>query len=389
MREDTILGSAMPLPSDTFICDYCGGEFPQSRQMDFRGRRYCQQCLDRETTVCSHCGCRIWTSGNAGTVEAPLCNDCFTNHYFYCHHCGALLRCVVAYYENDDSDNSVACCYSCHYRHSSHDLPYEDALHEYSYKPVPHFYGRGPRYFGVELEIDHGGEDTSNAEVLTDRGNCLGCEHIYCKRDGSLEDGLEIVTHPMSLDYHMDEMPWDCVIQEAVQLGYRSHQTGTCGLHIHVSRAAFGWTESEQDIRIARILYFFEKHWEELLKFSRRTNWQLERWAARYGFKEHPREILDHAKKRSSKGRYTCVNLENDNTIEFRIFRGTLKLNTLLATLQLVDRICDVAISMTDAEIKALSWTSFVSSCTRPELIQYLKERQLYVNDPVESEVEV
>ena len=220
-------------------------------------------------------------------------------------------------------------------------------------------------------------------------GNCLGLEHIYCKHDGSLEDGFEIVSHPMSLDYHMDEMPWDSVIQEAKYYGYRSHQAGTCGLHIHVSRKAFGRTESEQDACIARILYFVEKNWGELLKFSRRTPIQLERWAARYGLKEHPRDILYHAKNPYGKGRYTCVNLENKDTIEFRMFRGTLKLNTFLATLRMVDRICDVALFMSDEEIKNLSWTTFVSDCTRPELVQYLKERQLYVNDPVESEEEL
>ena len=71
------------------------------------------------------------------------------------------------------------------------------------------------------------------------------------------------------------------------------------------------------------------------------------------------------------------------------MFRGSLKWNTVLATLQLVDRICDVALSFTDVEIKAMSWTTFVSCCTQPELIRYLKERRLYVNDPVDAEVEV
>ena len=48
-------------------------------------------------------------------------------------------------------------------------------------------------------------------------------------------------------------------------------RAGTCGLHVHVSRLAFGETEEQQDTAIARVLYFFEKHWEELLKFSRRV----------------------------------------------------------------------------------------------------------------------
>lgn len=66
-------------------------------------------------------------------------------------------------------------------------------------------------------------------------------------------------------------------MQGCVEQGYLSHQARTCGLHIHVSRRAFGTTEEQQDACIARILYFFEKHWEELLKFSQRTQQQLER----------------------------------------------------------------------------------------------------------------
>lgn len=114
--------------------------------------------------------------------------------------------------------------------------------------------------------------------------------------------------------YHLYEMPWAEILQKAASLGYTSHQAKTCGLHIHVNRDAFGATEAVQDACIARILYFFEKHWEELLKFSRRTQRQLERWAARYGYKEQPKETLEHAKKGGHGGRYTCVNLTNADT---------------------------------------------------------------------------
>lgn len=226
------------------------------------------------------------------------------------------------------------------------------------------------------------------AEVMS-IANGNGLENLYCKHDGSLDDGFEMVTHPMTLAYHQTEMPWAAILRKAVQMGYTSHQAGTCGLHVHVNRNAFGETETQQDAVIARILYFVEKNWEELLKFSRRTQHQLDQWAARYGYKDQPKELLDHAKKSAHAGRYTSVNLTNKNTIEFRIFRGTLKYNTLIATLQFLDRICDVALFMSDEELKAMSWTTFVSGCTQPELVQYLKERRLYVNEPIESEAEV
>ena len=260
-------------------------------------------------------------------------------------------------------------------------------IHDYYYKPEPQFFGEGNRFFGVELEIDGAGESNSNAAKIVDAANGPN-DHIYCKHDGSLEEGFEIVTHPMTLSYHLNNMPWPAILAKAKALGYGSHQCGTCGLHVHVNRTAFGTTQAEQEEVIARILYFFEKHWEELLKFSRRTRRQLQQWADRYGLKEHPKEILDHAKGNCE--RYTCVNLTNYHTIEFRMFRGTLKLNTLLATLQLIDRICDVAIAFTDDEMKSMSWTTFVAGCSHlPELVQYLKERRLYVNEPVEVEVEV
>ena len=178
------------------------------------------------------------------------------------------------------------------------------------------------------------------------------------------------------------------MMKQAIQLGYSSHKAETCGLHVHISRNAFGESVLEQEASIARLLFFVEKNWNELLKFSRRTNRQLERWAARYGYKDTPKEMMDQAKNHRL-GRYTCVNLTNANTIEIRIFRGTLKYNTFLATLQLVNRLCDVAIFRSDAELHAMSWSDFTSGITEPELIQYLKERRLYLNEPVESEAEV
>ena len=97
--------------------------------------------------------------------------------------------------------------------------------------------------------------------------------------------------------------------------------------------------------------------------------------------------MMEHVKKGRC-NRYT-FNLTNEDTIEFRIFRGTLKYNTLIATLQMVNRICDVANCMSDDELRAMSWSEFVSGVTEPELIQYLKERRLYLNEPVAVSEEV
>ena len=364
------------LPS--LVCTSCGNKFYREQLSPFDGELLCPSCLSNQTVYCSCCDRRIWTDDNVGTDAQPLCQDCFDNHFERCTTCNALIRRGDTFFRGDEPY-----CQDCY-----HSVCDRDAIHDYYYKPTPIFYGDDNRFFGVELEIDGAGEDSDNAAEILHIANA---EHplAYCKHDGSLDEGFEIVTHPMTLDFHLHNMPWVRIVEEAKKLGYTSHQAGTCGLHVHVNRNAFGETEAQQDAVIARILYFFEKNWEELLKFSRRTQYQLDQWAARYGYKDQPKELLDHAKKSAHAGRYTSVNLTNKNTIEFRIFRGTLKYNTLIATLQLLDRICDVALFMSDEQVKAMSWTTFVSGCTQPELVQYLKERRLYVNEPIESEAEV
>ena len=366
-------------------CGLCGEPHPGEDLHPFDDMELCNCCLEERTLICRHCGERIWEEDNAGSSEVPLCQRCYDNNYTNCCRCGMLLHESQAYYaENDDYDESPYCsdCF--------HTLSDDSPIHDYYYKPRPVFYGEGPRFFGVELEIDGAGELKRNARSLLEVGNQSG-EYLYIKHDGSLDDGLELVTHPASLEYQIRHIPWAELCGQAVSLGYLSHRANTCGLHVHVSRNAFGTESWEQDLAIARVLYFFEKHWEELLKFSRRTPRQLERWAARYGYKEQPMEILDYAKKGYHGGRYTCVNLQNADTVEFRMFRGTLKVNTIFATLEMLNCICDAAIFLSDDEMKSLAWTTFVSGIQSeryPELVQYLKERRLYVNEPVESEVE-
>ena len=40
---------------------------------------------------------------------------------------------------------------------------------------------------------------------------------------------------------------------------------------------------------------------------------------------------------------------------------------------------------MSDTVVQELSWFDFLDDVTEPELIQYLKERRLYVNEPVNT----
>lgn len=371
---------------NALVCSACLNEFDADDGIYFDDQDLCPDCADELTGICSCCGERVWLEDNAGDANTVLCQRCYENHYTTCESCGAIIHFNDAY-RTDDDDGDY--CWECYNSHQSK----KRAIHDYSYKPDPIFYptfDAHELFLGVELEIDGGGEDSCNAEEILKIANRQE-EYMYIKHDGSLDDGMELVSHPANLDYHMKCIPWTDICKKAVELGYTSHNAGTAGLHVHVSRSTFGRNYQEQEDVIARILYFVEAHFNEMLRFSRRTEAQLNKWASRYGYKDKPKDILEHAKNGNT-GRYAAVNIQPYDTVEFRIFRGSLKYTTFAAALQIVDQICRAALSMSDDKFRKMSWGDFVLHIDKnkyPELIEYLKIRRLYVNEEVTAEEEI
>ena len=356
--------------SKKITCCECGEVLTPNDAILFDGSYYCSSCLDDITFICDCCGEREYNDDAVSDDRISLCQTCYDDYYTRCEACNRIIHNDDAHYLSDDDDYGY--CYDCYNdRVDRH-------IHEYGYKPTPIFYGDQGRYLGVELEVDEGGHDQDNAATILDIAN-NDDNRLYIKSDGSINDGFEMVSHPMSLDYHKNIMPWKPIMDELIDMGYLSHKTSTCGLHVHINRNSLGDNCEKQEEAVARILYFVEHHWNEMLRFSRRTESAMQRWAARYGTKGNPKEHIDNAKKDYS--RYRCINIQNYYTIEFRLFRGTLKYSTFIATLQLVNEICDVAVSLSDDEMTSLTWEKFVDGInkeTNKELIAYLGERCLY-----------
>ena len=239
--------------SETRICANCGAEHPIDEMFQVENDWLCEDCADRLTVICDHCAERVYEENAVEDDTHTLCDHCFDEYYVRCEDCNRIIHRDRTYWDNDDN----AYCASCWDEHN-------DVIHEYSYTPDLVFHGKGLRHFGVELEIDDGGTVNSNAQKLLDIAN-KDAENLYIKTDGSLDEGLELVTHPMTLEYHLNEMPWAEVLRKAQSMGYLSHAAGTCGLHVHISRLAFGCTYEQQEAAIARLLYFVEKFWAELL----------------------------------------------------------------------------------------------------------------------------
>lgn len=403
-------------------CDICGEYEPYDDMSEFDGQTYCEYCRDCNLTWCERCenyeyNDRCSKVNISGGAYQWWCEHCVENHAFWCDHCeeyydddyyasyehnGEIFceycrdeclcwcdHCERYYYDTEgsyDGDRDEWLCYDCQEELSNQPT---DRVRGYHCRPKMRYYKNSEEYtedgtnfkgFGIELEIDRNDHSYAENRAVAHINNLIG-GHAYYNRDGSLNYGFEIITQPHTREA-LTELNWQEVLKGLVRLGYRSHDLKTCGLHMHVSRELFGENEEERTENIAKTIYFYEAFWSDILKFSRRTAEQADRWASRYcGAKP----TIDDTRKvaKGYYGRYYAVNLTNSKTIEFRLMRGTLNYKTFMATLDFLMTIAENSKKVT--EIDNLSqWLDGI----KPETKLYMASRNCfgYTNPNNETE---
>lgn len=280
-------------------------------------------------------------------------------------------------------------------------------IHNYSYKPEPEIGYKNDREsrehltFGVELECEprnDGGNVRMDAYALSDRIDEIPGSRTYCKSDGSLSNGVEIVSHPGTLAHHMYVMHWRQIQRTCEKAGFRSHDAANSGLHVHVGRAQLGSTDAERDDVTRRVQVLFALYAAELTRFSRRRRSCLEQWAPIDSLGVTPDDIRHvrsgaqlarwatarvPAYRSNHNDRYTAVNVTNSATVEIRIFRGTLKRDTLIAAIQLVSNVFEYAMAHDWADIPASTWADVAAYKPYKELTDYLVARNLLAAEDV------
>lgn len=224
-------------------------------------------------------------------------------------------------------------------------------------------------YMGVELEVDCGGKDEDNAKYVCDFMN-VDTENVYCKHDGSLNSGFEIVTHPCTLNYHKS-LPYEELFNWLTKHKYRSHDTTTCGMHVHINRDYFGTDKLSQDLCISKVLYLFEKYWDKVELIARRKS---NGYARRFRLEEDETPIDLYAKSQSS-DKYGAINLKHKNTVEIRIFKGTLNYNTYICTLEFVSVMAKIAKETDIYGIQFVTWDK-IRGMFSDKLNEYIVERE-------------
>lgn len=265
-------------------------------------------------------GCNAWL-GNDSVFSTDAAN--------YCEFC----------YPGDDADEDCG-----------------SLIKDYSTDPMKYlsFLGK-PKdkvFYGLELEVETpNGDKRETAEAVQE---CLR-DYAILKSDGSLDNGFEIVSAPATLSHHrahITELLTDGDVSRTIRRGnLLSYKTATCGIHVHVSR------EGLSALQIGKMQVFL--HNPENACF---VDCVAQRPSSEYARRDSVKKLTDRGWDR-----YTALNLNNDATVELRIFKGTLNLQSALKCLEFTEALVHFTKLGAASIGESVRYQSFLHFIARPE----------------------
>lgn len=323
----------------------------------------CDNCYHDEDVVtkCPICGekvlrqneRRLWLSGryknliddiktklkvdiNEGDDYLYMCHKCYNKHFLVCNYCDKVKL----------KDKEEEFC-ECRNRR----------VYDYSYKPTkPNFLTthkpkKNTLFLGFEdeceIEPDDMGDKCDHCEYNPE--DCGGCDSdrydidytefvksltrvlgpiVYCKTDGSLDTGFEIISEPMTYDFIVkNKENFREAFKRIIRLGAYSYEASSTGFHVHLSKSAFIGKE-----HMKNFAYLIHKDKDLSEAIAKRSN-NSYGYINTYDTDKELREYIDRCVE-NPEDRYKAVNFCNKNTVEIRIYKGNLSIDSIIIYLQ-------------------------------------------------------
>ena len=354
-------------------CDSVGDVNESFHQVD--GDTWCEACTERRAHWCESCEeYNSWGTSYVSDRGEHWCEGCVNNGAIWCDDC-----------EEYNADGCDRCADDCDDRGNR-------IIHDYSYRPDAIFHSTDKEerlFFGIEIEVEAWDSKSDSARHAY---QLESMDLAYLKSDGSLNNGFEIVTHPMSHDFFKNEATelWSVLedLRSKSGLRVKAWDTKTCGLHIHISRT--GFSGGAHMHRFLNLVYsnpdFYSTlagrtsdQWAkftDIYQSEYRRNGDGERiWDGDGYVIDRKRTFAHKLNTTRNSDRYSAVNTNNYATLEMRIFRGSVNGDTIKAQLDLAHASVEYTRTLTVQDVRegALSadnfmWYVFQNEALYPEL---------------------
>lgn len=310
---------------------------------------YCQTVAPERHAPCRNCGrCDQWCRANRCTE----CQYCYCSGP--CEDCGGCsCEGPCSYCDTCGCEGPCGYCHTCGCQGTCDEHPdrWNGTIHGYSYKPRPVFYGTGPLFMGMELEVETPNTGKS-LSVVTDT---LG-DLAYVKEDSSIRHGFEIVTHPMDWSYVDTQFPWR-VLPDLRATGAQVNPDEN-GLHVHLSRSGF-----DGPCHVFRWMKLLHRNRSRVSVLARRDSDQWAAWnrSTRRMTKFIAKPELQHNRfitrdqreflRYNGFTRYEAINTTNAATFELRMFASSLDSQEVAAALAFASSSVEYARILTPQDI--------------------------------------
>jgi len=280
------------------------------------------------------------------------CEDWLNDHTFVCD-------CCDCRYSNDDYAEDGN-CNSCRSEQSG--------LRSYSDKSAADLRPEKdvPLKFGIELEVE--GRDANEGVEMCE--SIFPSGYVVYKEDGSLSDGgFEIVTRPDAPEVHKRIFS-KFLSDPQVRRNLTSWNSGNCGIHIHVSRKPLS------TLWIGRILVMINS--PSMRSIVSKVSGRYDTTYAGITSKK-----LTNGKKTGYERKYEAVNNSPRETIEFRLFRGTLIRESFIRYIEFVEAVLAFTSPATTSNrdiAEPEKFLDFVSNHRKKykELFAFLKKKDFF-----------
>ena len=287
------------------------------------GDIYCIECYDETFASCYDCDEETPLDEISCLEDNYYCEGCRDDNFIVCADCNEWISNEDSCYHERQDETYCEDCY-----------PESSLINAWNYTPTAIFHkvnSERALYMGLEIEVE-----TDNsfdlATELTDTKEVFPEDKFYYKEDGSI-NGIEIVSHPMTFE-SIKKDGFRNKLKELKDFGATAYDNGKCGLHIHISK------DQIKELTAWKLLYFMFECKYEVTKIAQRTPSQIDEWAKIVAPDEY-RHFSNSASVLKTiypynDARYRGINFQKRNTIEFRIFRGTLDFKRFWATIEFV-----------------------------------------------------
>lgn len=283
--------------------------------------------------ICSKCGKKLSKGSRILLTEDDevICSWCAEHNYYRC-----------------SCDRFIDMSYGRHICKSCDENVYRRVLNSYSTKPIPNFknskakdgVGLKTRYYGLEMEYSYVSPGAAYAimnELYRDKW-------LYNKTDGSLSQGVEIVTSPMDKKKLYELM--DKMADGFEYIRGCPRHTYNAGIHIHVTK------NSVSPLDRYKLAYLLNKKCSEEEKCflyyicnriskgqAKEMKYEDDYYSV--GLSNSISQIVESVKTPEKFNRHIAVNFSPRNTIEFRLFKSTTKVEEIKSYVEIVDMILD------------------------------------------------